>query len=76
MRRAGSFLFLLAALTVQAQSGPGPGENDWPMWRRDAAHTGTTPRALADRLHLHWSREFPALEPGWPDQPKVQMDAV
>ena len=73
MRRA-LVVYLLLASASSAQEKPG--DNDWPMWRRDAAHTGATPRSLADRLHLHWSRELPALQPGWPDQPKIQMDAV
>lgn len=75
MKRALAVCVLLASAAA-GQDRPAGGDSDWPMWRRDAAHTGTTPRALADRLHLHWSREFPALQPGWPDQPKIQMDAV
>jgi outer membrane protein assembly factor BamB len=76
MRPALTFTFVLASMTAGAEDQSAGGDNDWPFWRRDAAHTGTTPRALADRLHLQWTRELPSLEPGWPDQPKVQMDAV
>jgi outer membrane protein assembly factor BamB len=49
---------------------------DWPMWRRDAGHTGATVLPLADRLQLQWTRELPPLQPGWKDQPRVQLDAV
>ncbi len=68
-----SFLALLTAAGAPPQA---PGDADWPFWRRDPAHTGTTPRALPERLYLQWSRELPPLQPGWPDQPRVQMDAV
>jgi hypothetical protein len=49
---------------------------DWPMWRHDPSRSGTTPRPLPDRLRLQWTRELPPLHPGWPDQPRVQLDAV
>src|SRR5262245_12938822 len=34
------------------------------------------PQALAETLHLQWVRELPPLKPAWPDQPKLQFDAV
>src|SRR5689334_1383894 len=69
--------FFLVALAWTAGAQPqDSADNDWPFWRRDAAHTGTTLRALPDRLVLQWTRELPPLQPGWPDQPRVQMDAV
>jgi outer membrane protein assembly factor BamB len=65
-------LLLLPAARPQATAA----DADWPMWRHDAAHSGTTARSLPDRLQLQWSRELPPLHPGWPDQPRVQMDAL
>src|SRR3954468_19336882 len=80
MIRSGAFYFVLAALLslgAPLEARPqAASDADWPMWRRDAAHTGTTPRALADRLSLQWPRTLPPLQAGWPDQPRVQMDAV
>ena len=40
---------------------------DWPMWRGNAAHTGSTPRELPSQLSLQWTRTMPPLVPGWPD---------
>ena len=68
-------LVLFAALPARAEPQDAP-DADWPMWRRDAAHSGTTPRPLPERLHLQWTRELPPLRPGWPDQPRVQLDAI
>jgi outer membrane protein assembly factor BamB len=69
-------LFLLLILSsVRADPAAEPG-GDWPMWRGDAAHSGVTARPLAGRLQLQWSRELPPLRPGWPDQPRVQLDAI
>ncbi|HXG10454.1 MAG TPA: PQQ-binding-like beta-propeller repeat protein, partial [Gemmataceae bacterium] len=49
---------------------------DWPMWRHDAGRTAASPAALAATLHLQWVREYPPLKPAWPDQAKMQLDAV
>lgn len=78
MGRALVWSLVAAGMMTGAGRGQTPAfsDGDWPMWRHDAAHTGTTPRALADRLALQWTRELPPLRPGWPDQPRVQMDAV
>jgi hypothetical protein len=69
MKRASAILVFLAATTAGLSA-------DWPMWRGNAAHTGTTPRELPEQLSLQWSRTLPPLTPGWPDQPRMQMDAV
>src|SRR5207247_4147583 len=80
MIRAPLFYIVLASLSTLGTSvdarPQGSQDGDWPMWRRDGAHTGTTPRALPERLSLQWTRELPLLQPGWPDQPRVQLDAV
>ena len=49
---------------------------DWPAWRCDARRSAATPHALPSRLHLQWVRQLPPLAPAWPDQPKLQADAV
>jgi outer membrane protein assembly factor BamB len=49
---------------------------DWPQWHYDAAHTSASPEELAAELHLQWTREYPALKPAWPDQPKMPFDAA
>ncbi len=50
---------------------------DWPMWRHDAARSGSTPDKLATDLHLQWTRELPAPQPAWPaSQFKLQFDAA
>jgi outer membrane protein assembly factor BamB len=73
MRRS---LLLILLLLPAARPEPDASDADWPMWRHDAARSGTTTRALPERLQLQWTRELPPLHPGWPDQPRVQMDAV
>ena len=57
------FLFVLALLAAAPVRG-----EDWPMWRHDAQRTAWTAEKLPDRLHLQWVREYPPLEPAWPDQ--------
>src|SRR5262249_8430907 len=49
---------------------------DWPAWRHDAGRSAATPHALPPPLRLQWVRRRPPLEPAWPDQPKLQVDAV
>jgi len=46
---------------------------DWPMWRCDASRSATTDQELAE-LHLQWAREWPALDPAWPDEPRMRFD--
>jgi outer membrane protein assembly factor BamB len=50
--------------------------SDWPMYRFDANRSAASPEQLPGRMHLQWVRELPALKPAWPDQPKLQIDAV
>jgi outer membrane protein assembly factor BamB len=76
MMRAGCLSLLLVSLTASAGGQSTGSDADWPAWRGNAAHTGFTPRALPESLALQWSREMPSLEPGWPDQPRMQMDAI
>src|SRR5687768_11629734 len=61
-------LLLLAAAPARAA--------DWPMWRYDAARSAASPQELPAKLHPQWVRDFPATRPAWPDQPKMQLDAV
>ena len=47
---------------------------DWPMWRCDASSSAATDQELGEELHLQWVREWPALEPAWPDEPRMRFD--
>src|SRR6266478_3310043 len=49
---------------------------DWPMWRYDPQRSAASPQVLPAKLHLQWAREFPALQPAWPDQDKMQFDVA
>lgn len=49
---------------------------DWPMWRYDAQRSAASPSQLPEQLRLHWQLELPQLKPAWPEQPKMQFDAV
>lgn len=49
---------------------------DWPMGRHDARRSGASPQRLPARLHLQWTRDYPALQPAWPDQDRMQFDAA
>ena len=49
---------------------------DWPMWRHDTARSGVTSEKLPDEIHLQWSREAPAAKVAWPNEPRLQFDAV
>ncbi|MBN1342562.1 MAG: PQQ-binding-like beta-propeller repeat protein, partial [Phycisphaerae bacterium] len=40
---------------------------DWPQWRYDANRSAASPANLPPELHLHWVRQYPALEPAWED---------
>lgn len=48
---------------------------DWPMWRGDAQRSGATAEALADQLHLLWSREFPRPALAWENESRLHFDA-
>lgn len=64
-----SGLLILLASVAQTRAA------DWPMWRHDARRGAASPKALPDKLHVHWVRELPPLKPAWPDQPRMQFDA-
>ncbi len=49
---------------------------DWPMWRHDVARSGVTSEKLPDELHLQWSREARPAKVAWPNEPRLQFDAV
>ncbi len=46
------------------------------MWRYDAGRTGASPQQLPAELHLQWVREYPPLQPAWPEQEKMQFDVA
>jgi hypothetical protein len=58
---------LLAAVALVALIAAPLDAADWPMARFDACRSGASPQKLADKLHLNWVRDYPALEPAWPD---------
>src|SRR5262245_40115185 len=71
VRRTTYFLLVcifLAATPLCARA------DDWPTARFDARRSAASTQKLAATLHLQWVREFPPLEPAWPDQPKLQFD--
>ncbi len=48
--------------------------HDWPMWRYDAGRTAVTPHALAETLHLQWTRQLPAPAPAFRNE-RLRFDA-
>jgi outer membrane protein assembly factor BamB len=46
------------------------------MSRCDAARSGNTPEELPRALQLAWGLDLPRLRPAWPDQPRMQFDAI
>jgi outer membrane protein assembly factor BamB len=67
---AGLNLLLLGGLVLlspgRIETRPGPGA---------VADASGSERDTA-RLHLHWVRDLPALEPTWPDQPRFTTDTA
>ena len=64
----------IICLTVTAREGVA---EDWPMWRYDGAHSGSSPEVLAETLHLQWTLELPTPKPAWPsNQEKLQFDRL
>ena len=61
-RRSG--IVCLAALVAAGSSALAA---DWPCWRHDANRSASSPADLPADLHLHWVRDYPALEPAWED---------
>jgi outer membrane protein assembly factor BamB len=49
---------------------------DWPMWRYDAQRSAASPQGLPAKLYLQWSRDYPPLQPAWPDQAQMQFDVA
>jgi outer membrane protein assembly factor BamB len=48
---------------------------DWPMWRFDAGRRASTPHALPENLHLHWTLQLEAPDPAWDHtQPRLHFD--
>ena len=46
------------------------------MYRYDAQRSAASPEQLPAKLHLQWVLGLPPLKPAWPEQPKLQLDAV
>jgi outer membrane protein assembly factor BamB len=65
--------FSLANIFALAVAAVAPAA-DWPMWRFDAQRSAASPTPLPAQLHLHWSREYPAEIPAWPEQEKMPFD--
>jgi outer membrane protein assembly factor BamB len=70
------FGLLLPAWRSHGHPPSNGGADDWPMSRHDARRSGASAHDLPARLRLLWTRDYPPLEPAWPDQPKLQFDAV
>ncbi|MBM4035037.1 MAG: hypothetical protein FJ291_25115 [Planctomycetes bacterium] len=49
---------------------------DWPMYRHDAQRSAASPEELPQELHLQWVKQYPPLEPAWPDQPRLRFDVA
>ena len=52
---------------------------DWPQWRYDANRSAACPGELPEELRLQWVRQYPALEPAWPEpvnQDRMPFDRV
>jgi outer membrane protein assembly factor BamB len=47
---------------------------DWPTWRADARRSATTDEPVVDAPAWLWTREYPPLEPAWPDAPRLEFD--
>ena len=69
-----SMLVLTATLAVL--TAPTALAADWPTWRGDAMRSGVTGEALPEELQLQWVREFPQLEPAWPDEARMRFDVA
>lgn len=47
---------------------------DWPAWRCDSGRTAATSEELPEKLHLQWTRQYPALRPAWPGSARLRFD--
>ena len=71
MRALGKLLLISLVLgTVSLRAG------DWPMYRCDAARSGSTREELAASLHLRWSWQLQPSALAWPNEPRLHFDAV
>lgn len=71
MRALGKLLLISLVLgTVSLRAG------DWPMYRCDAARSGSTREELAASLHVRWSWQLQPSALAWPNEPRLHFDAV
>ena len=63
------------AILATVVSGPADA-TDWPMWRFDAHRSASSPEVLPKDLHLHWTLRAPPLKAAWPEDHRLQFDAV
>lgn len=73
MRRILLFLLLWIPVHVAAQ------HHDWPMWRRDAGRSASTPEKLPDELFHQWTVRYTPRTPVWDDplnQNLMQFDRI
>ncbi len=48
---------------------------DWPAWRCDAAHSGSSKQQLPQAMYILWQRQLARPQPAWPDwQYKLMFD--
>ncbi len=75
MVRRGRRSAVLGILSVLCLLSPGRAA-DWPTWRGDAGRSGSTREELPKELHFQWALRLPALQPAWPDEPRMRFDAA
>ncbi|MCD6360296.1 MAG: PQQ-binding-like beta-propeller repeat protein, partial [Armatimonadetes bacterium] len=68
--RAASYLLLTVVCASVALAA------DWPAWRGDAMRSAACDEQLPAVLNLQWVRELPALQPAWPDEPRMRFDVA
>jgi outer membrane protein assembly factor BamB len=61
-------LSIVASLAAEVRA-------DWPTWRGNASRSASVDEQLPAKLTLRWSRQLPAIEPAWPEDPRLQFDA-
>jgi len=74
--RAVTLAAIAVVAAVACAGGPAGHAADWPMWRCDAMRSAVSAEELPDDLHLQWVREFPELEPAWPDEHRMRFDVA
>ena len=65
---------LIARLSLILAAAGAVSAADWPMWRYDASRSASSPEVLPESLVELWTLELPALEPAWPDEPRLDFD--